>query len=133
MLRYEDRFFDDISVFDKFAAAFPKSLRSNERDALFQATRRDAIENIIRSADPGETVDDGFPGHLVHVPTQWHAHHLNRRGKIGRWRDSLSHMQVAGVGLYLGSWMRQFGYRVAADEAPTDTAERLRLSNSTMR
>lgn len=116
LLRYEDRFFDDIATFDRLAAAFARPLPAATRDALFRETRREAIENTIRSVDPSETVDDGFPGHGVHIPTQWHNHHMNRTGEIGRWRRDLQPCQIVEVEQCLGAWMKRFDYSPASGD-----------------
>ncbi|MSO99897.1 MAG: hypothetical protein EXR07_02420 [Acetobacteraceae bacterium] len=110
LLRYEDRFFDEPATLDRFAGCFARALSNEDRESLFQLTRRDAIERMIRSFDPKETVDDGFPGHRVHIPTQWHTHHANRTGEIGRWRQSLDPAQISDVERFLCPWMERFGY-----------------------
>jgi hypothetical protein len=110
LMRYEDGYIDDPATLDRFAAAFSRSLSPQDRDRLFQRTRRAAIERMIQNFDPDKTVDDGFPGHRVDMETQWHTHHLNRTGEIGRWRRALDPGQVAQVLGKLGPWMERFGY-----------------------
>lgn len=110
LLRYEDGFIDDPITLDRFASAFSRTLSPQDRDRLFQQTRRTAIEAMIQEFDPNETVDDGFPGHRVHMETQWHTHHLNRTGEVGRWRHTLDATQVKEVERRLGPWMERFGY-----------------------
>jgi hypothetical protein len=111
LLRYEDGFIDDPATLDRFATAFSRELSPQERDRLFAQTRRTAIEAMIRDFDPIETVDDGFPGHRVHMETQWHSHHVHRTGEVGRWRHTLSEAQAAEVDHHLGPWRERFGYR----------------------
>jgi hypothetical protein len=110
VLRYEDGFIDDPAMLDRFAEAFGGSLTPVERDELFQQTRRSAIETMIRGLSVDQTVDDGYRGHRVHLETQWHTHHMNRTGEIGRWHDSLDHDQLAEIDRRLGAWMKRFGY-----------------------
>jgi hypothetical protein len=110
LLRYEDGFIDDPATLDQFAAAWSRTLEPRERDRLFQESRRAAIEAMIQKFDPTETVDDGYRGHRVHMRTQWHTHHLNRTGEVGRWHHTLNESQVNEIKLRLGSWMEQFGY-----------------------
>jgi hypothetical protein len=110
LLRYEDGFIDDPTTLDRFASAFSRTLTPQDRDRLFQQTRRTAIEAMIQEFDPNETVDDGFPGHRVHMETQWHTHHLNRTGEVGRWRHTLDATQVKDIERRLGPWMERFGY-----------------------
>lgn len=111
MFRYEERFFDDPSTLDRFAASLSGALSNEARDRLFRQTRRDAIERLIQSVDPNETVDDGFSGHRVHVPTQWHTHHVNRTGEIGRWHRELTGDQAEEVSYVLRDWMSRFHYQ----------------------
>jgi hypothetical protein len=110
VLRYEDGFIDDAVTLDRFAAARSRTLLPQDRDRLFQQTRRAAIESMIQEFDPSETVDDGFVGHRVHMETQWHTHHLNRTGQVGRWRHTLTAAQAVEIHRRLGLWMEQFGY-----------------------
>ena len=110
LLRYEDKFADNLATLDLFAAGFGAVLTPDDRQTLFQATRREAIEAMIESFGADETLDDGTPGHRVHPATQWHTHHLNRTGEIERWRRTLTAAQVAEVEFRLGAWMRRFGY-----------------------
>ena len=111
LLRYEDGFTDDPATLDFFAGGFSRTLWPLERDRVFQQTRRTAIETMIQTFEPGHTVDDGTPGHRVHLATQWHTHHMNRTGEIGRWRRTLDEAQAAEVTYRMGSWMNRFGYR----------------------
>jgi len=109
-LRYEDAFIDDPATLDRIAAGFSRTLSSQQRDLLFQQTRRSSIERMILALDPSETVEDGVPGHRVHTETQWHTHHVNRTGEIGRWRHTLDKAQTIEVEQRLRSWMERFGY-----------------------
>jgi hypothetical protein len=111
ILRYEDGFIDDPATLERFAAARTRSLLPPDRDRLFHRSRRNAIESMIRGFDPTETIDDGFSGHRVHLATQWHTHHLNRTGEVGRWRQTLNPAQNDEVRRRLGPWMERFGYR----------------------
>ena len=110
LLRYEDRFIDHPSTLDRFASTLSGVLSSNAREALFRKTRRSAIEAMIQNLDPAETVPDGFADNRVHMKTQWHTHHINRTGEVGRWRTTLSPKQADEVQRRLGSWMQKFGY-----------------------
>jgi hypothetical protein len=110
LLRYEDAFIDDPATLDRIAAGFSRTLSSQQRDLLFQQTRRSSIERMILALDPSETVEDGVPGHRVHTETQWHTHHVNRTGEIGRWRHTLDKAQTIEVAQRLQSWMERFGY-----------------------
>jgi len=110
LLRYEDAYIDDPATFDRFAAALSRTLSPEDRGRLFRQTRRTAIEAMIQQLDPNETVDDGFPGHRVHMETQWHTHHVNRTGEVGRWRRTLDAAQAMEVQRRLRSWMARFGY-----------------------
>jgi sulfotransferase family protein len=110
LLRYEDAFIDDPATLDRIAAGFSRTLSSQQRDLLFQQTRRSSIERMILTLDPSETVEDGVPGHRVHTETQWHTHHVNRTGEIGRWRHTLDKAQTIEVEQRLQSWMERFGY-----------------------
>ena len=55
-------------------------------------------------------------GDVLDLTTQWHRHHANRTGEIGRWRHELTLPQVAGVEQRLQDWMAACGYR--AEVAP---------------
>jgi hypothetical protein len=106
-LRYEDGFIDDPATFDRLATAMSGNLLPHDRDRLFQQTRRKAIEAMIQELPPTETVADGFAAHRVHLPTQWHTHHVNRTGEVGRWRHTLDSVQEAAVRRRLGPWMKR--------------------------
>jgi hypothetical protein len=110
ILRYEDGFIDDPATLDRFAATLSRTLPRQDRDRLFQQTRRKVIETMIQNLGPEDTVDDGFPGHRVHMATQWHTHHVNRTGEIGRWRQTLDRSKARAVQQRLGPWMERFGY-----------------------
>lgn len=110
LLRYEDGFIDDPATLDRFATVHSRVLSTQDREQLFQQTRRTAIETMIKQFDSSETVDDGYLGHRVHLETQWHTHHLNRTGEVGRWRRALSPTQAMEIQRRLGPWMERFGY-----------------------
>jgi hypothetical protein len=110
VLRYEDGFIDDPATLDRFAGGFSQILSPRDRDRMFLSTRRPAIEKMIEQFDPNDTVDDGLPGHRVHVATQWHTHHVNRTGEVGRWRHTLTEAQAGTVEERIRFWMVRFGY-----------------------
>jgi len=45
------------------------------------------------------------------METQWHTHHVNRTGEVGRWRHTLDPAQATEVQRRLGPWMERFGYQ----------------------
>jgi hypothetical protein len=110
LMKYEDGFIDNPTTLNRFAAGCSRSLLPEDRDRLFQQMRRTAIESMIQKFEQNETVDDGFAGHRVHLKTQWHTHHLNRTGEVGRWRHTLSAVEIVEVHRRLGPWMERFGY-----------------------
>ncbi len=110
LLKYEGGFIDDPTTLNQFAATYSRSLLPQDRDRLFQKMRRPAIESMIQEFKPNETVDDGFPGHRVHLKTQWHTHHLHRTGEIGRWRHTLTAAESSEIHRRLGPWMERFDY-----------------------
>ena len=110
VLRYEDGFIDDPATLDQFAEGFSQVLSAQDRDRMFLSTRRSAIEKMIEQFDPKDTVDDGLPGHRVHVATQWHTHHVSRTGEVGRWRHTLTEAQARTIEERIGPWMVRFGY-----------------------
>lgn len=112
LLRYEAGFIDDPATIDAIAQAFGVPLAAAERSAIFAATRRGATEALIAGIEtlPGALLD-ARSGDVVDLDTQWHRHHANRSGEIGRWRHMLTTPQVVSIEQNLQDWMAAFGYR----------------------
>jgi len=111
LLRYESGFIDDPATFDTLAAAFGRALTPDQRDHLFAQTRREVIEaRIAGLAALSSTIAIAETGDVVDLDTQWHAHHANRTGEVGRWRTHLNANQVWEVERTLSGWMEAFGY-----------------------
>jgi hypothetical protein len=111
VLRYEAGFIDDPATLDLFAADFGGVLAAADRARIFAASRRSEIEAFIEQLDQLPTTVWPSPGNAVDTVTQWHNHHANRTGEIGRWRHTLTQLQAATVELRLGDWMSAFGYQ----------------------
>ncbi len=112
LLRYEAGFIDDIATLDLIATNFGSALPEADRARIFAATRRAAIEAFIAKLEtlPTALRHEGS-GDVVDTATQWHAHHADRTGEIGRWRKLLTRPQVAVIEQRLQDWMAAFGYR----------------------
>jgi len=110
VLRYEAGFVDEPATLDRIAAGFGGVLAAPDRARIFAETRRPAIEAFIEQLDQLPTAVRPSPGNLVDTVTQWHNHHANRTGEIGRWRHMLTQPQAAAIELRLGDWMNAFGY-----------------------
>ena len=110
MLRYEAGFIDDPATLDRIAAGLGGVLAASDRARLFAVSRRSEIEAFIAQLDQLPTAVRPSPGNLVDTVTQWHNHHANWTGEIGRWRRTLTQPQAAAVELRLGDWMSAFGY-----------------------
>ncbi len=110
LFRYEDGFTDEPATMDRIAAALGGSLTESDRRRLFEATRRPRVEAEIarRVAAPGAMLIG--PDHWMDPATQWHNHHINRTGEIGRWRHQLDHEQVQAIEAELADWMDDSGY-----------------------
>ncbi len=116
LLRYESGFIDDPTTLDRLAAACNGELQAPTRAAIFAATRRAAIEaRIARLDDLPTTVTDGAD--VVDLVSQWHRHHANRTGEIGRWRRLLDADAVALIDRRLAGFMAAHGYQQAAQPA----------------
>ncbi len=115
LLRYEAGFIDDPATFDALAAALGGALTAASRAALFARSRRAAIEaRIARLEELPTAVKDPRSGDVVDLVSQWHRHHANRSGEVGRWRRLLSPEAAAVVEQRLGAWMAALGYEVRA-------------------
>jgi hypothetical protein len=110
VLRYEAGFIDAPATLDHIAAGFGGVLDPDDRARIFAETRRPAIEAFIAQLDQLPTAVRPSPGNLVDTVTQWHNHHANRTGEVGRWRHSLTQPQAAAVELRLGNCMNSLGY-----------------------
>jgi hypothetical protein len=113
LLRYENGFCDDPVTLDRIAGGFGKVLSAEQRGSIHQALRRSSIEHHIRQMDalPTALQLEG-PEHIVDTATQWHTHHANRTGEVGRWRHMLTAPQTETVEHRLGDWMVAFDYRL---------------------
>jgi hypothetical protein len=111
VLRYEAGFIDDPATLDLIATGFGGVLAASDRAHIFAVSRRPEIEAFIEQLDQLPTAVRPSPGNLVDTVTQWHNHHANRTGEVGRWRHTLSQPQAAMVELRLGDWMNAFGYQ----------------------
>jgi hypothetical protein len=111
LLRYESGFPDDRGTLDILAARLGGTLSGADRERIFAESRRAAIEAKIASFSTLATTQrDERSGDIVDLDSQWHLHHANRTGEIGRWRHTLSADEAAVIEQRLGSWMRAFGY-----------------------
>ena len=111
LLRYEAGFIDDPATFDRLAAVLGGALAAPARAALFTRTRRAAIEaQIAQLEDLPTAVKDPRSGDVVDQVSQWHRHHANRGGEVGRWRRLLPAEAVSIVEQRLGGWMAALGY-----------------------
>ncbi len=110
VLRYEAGFADDPTTLDRVAAGFGGVLAAADRARIFAETRRPAIEAFIGQLDKLPTAVRPDPNDLVDTVTQWHNHHANRTGEIGRWRRMLTPPQAAAIELRLGDCMNSLGY-----------------------
>lgn len=119
VLRYESGFINAPATLDQIAACFARPLAPADRARIFAETRRQAIEHLIARLETLPTaLRDEASGDVVDLATQWHTHHANRTGEIGRWRHMLSRDQVAETERRLGDWMRALGYQPDHATAP---------------
>src|ERR1700722_531188 len=129
LLRYEDGFTDQPATLDRIAATLGGHLREADRTEIFAANSRTSVEGRIATLHTLPTaIHDTCSGDIVDPATQWHRHHANRSGEVGRWRHLLTLAEVAMVEHRLGDWMRWFGY--PPEVAPyirTDGSQPLRL------
>jgi hypothetical protein len=112
LLRYETGFIDDPATLDQIAVALGGTLSFADRTRIFADTRREAVEaHIAKLPELPTAVLDTASGDVVDTATQWHTHHANRSGEIGRWRHLLTLADVAIIEERLGDWMAAFGYQ----------------------
>ena len=109
-LHYERGFIDDPATLDGLAACLGGAIPRARRDAIFQQTRREAVEAFIAglAQQPGTIVDRD--GDIYDRASHWHRHHAGRTGEIGRFRRFLYPAQIQGIEATLGDWMACFGY-----------------------
>ncbi len=111
LFSYESGFTETPAAFDDLAAALGGILTAAQRQALFDSTRRDKIEEkISRLAELPTAWRNPGTGDLLDRDTQWHRHHAGRNGEIGRWRQALAPGEVAVIERSLADFMRNFGY-----------------------
>ena len=111
-LHYELGFIDDMRTIDGIAGHMGGVLRPEARDAIFQSTRREAVERFIGQLDSQPTTIIDARGDIYDLRSHWHRHHAGRTGEIGRWRRLLYPAQVLGIETSLGAWMELFGYQL---------------------
>ena len=111
-LHYELGFVDDPATIDGIARHLGGEIPSARRDAIFQSTRRPAVEAFISNLErlPQTIIDRD--GDVYDLASHWHRHHAGRTGEIGRWRRMLYPAQIDGIERALGAWMECFGYRL---------------------
>jgi hypothetical protein len=129
LLRYDDGFTGEPTTLDRIAANLNGHLQEAERAQIFAANSRTSVEARIATLDTLPTaIHDARTGDIVDPATQWHRHHANRSGEVGRWRHLLTLAEVAMVEHRLGDWMRRFGYPPeVAPRIQADGSQRLRL------
>ena len=111
LLRYEDRFFDDPATLDAIAARIAGPVPREQREEIFAATSRPAVEAFISGMDALPTiVRHTAINDAVEMETQWHRHHAHRSGEVGRWRRELTAAQVERIETELRPWMIRFAY-----------------------
>lgn len=117
LLRYETGFIDEPATLDQIATALGGTLGVADRARIFADTRREAIEaHIAKLPELPTALRDSASGDVVDTVTQWHTHHANRSGEVGRWRHLLTLADVAIIEQRLGDWMAAFAY--PAEVAP---------------
>lgn len=117
LLRYEDRFIGEPTTLDRIAATFGGGLSDADRTRILSEHSRSAVEaRIAALASLPAAIHDARTGDIVDPATQWHRHHANRSGEVGRWRHLLTLADAVIVEQRLGNWMHQFGY--TAEVAP---------------
>lgn len=124
LLRYESGFIDNVVTLDVIATAFHAPMAPRDRARIFRNSRRQAIEAFIARLPELPSAITVAEDHRVDLVTQWHDHHANRDGEVGRWRGMLSLDQIRAVEAALGAWMDRFFYPRAADPAPTPVSPR---------
>ena len=118
LFRYESGFVDDPETLATIAAGFGGVLPPADRHRIFAETRRSVIDAFIAQLETLPTVVRPKPDALVDRVTQWHDHHANRTGKIGRWRDALTLAEAAAVEQRLEDWMKAFDYHREVERGP---------------
>jgi len=119
LLRYESGFIDNVVTLDVIGTAFHAPMPRGARARIFRNSRRKAIEAFIARLPDLPSAIMVEEDHRLDLVTQWHDHHANRDGEVGRWRSMLSADQVRAVEAELGAWMDRFAYRRA--EAPDES------------
>jgi hypothetical protein len=109
VLRYETRFTEDPATIDRIAGIFGRELPPDDRDRIFEESRRENVEKLIDNLEQLPSArragDD-----LYDSATQWHKLHAGRTGEVGKWRRTLSEGQIARIEARLFDWMGSFNY-----------------------
>lgn len=109
VLRYEARFTEDPATIDRIAGVFGRALPRPDRDRIFEGSRRENVEKLIRNLEQLPSAErDGED--IYDSNTQWHKMHAGRTGEVGKWRRTLSEGQIARIEARLFDWMRSFDY-----------------------
>jgi len=98
LLTYENRFFDDPATLDMVASHVGIELAAGDRDKIFDANQRSAVEKHIGGLNklPG-ALQERHTGDWLDPETHWHTHHSGRTGKVGKWKTMLNQDQVAMI------------------------------------
>lgn len=109
LLRYEDRFFEDISTIEKIGNVIGLNVSSQVADAIFARYRTEAVRSFAQSLAglPPERLQmvGAFPMDRV---TQILAPHIGD-GRDGKWYDLPLRSQIE-LTQYFGPFLDRFGY-----------------------
>ncbi len=123
LLRFRDKFYDDVTTIERIAATFHRPLSAADRDRIFAETRRSAVEDFIAKLETLPTakshIEPRTGQHDTYDElTAWHKHHAGRKGEVRRWQRELSPQQVAVIEGRLRPWMETFGYQLTTPPRP---------------
>jgi len=110
VLRYETRFTEDPATIDRIAGIFGRELPRQDRDLIFDESRRENVEKLISSFEQSSRAQPAGGEDFYDPDTQWHKLHIGRTGEIGKWRRTLSEGQIARIEARLSDCMGSFDY-----------------------
>jgi hypothetical protein len=98
VMPYENKFFEAPATILTLAAHCGLALAPGQAERVFNALRREAVEQHISALPtlPGVLIDRNS-GDMLDPKTHWHTHHKGRTGQMGRWKGFLSPEQVQAV------------------------------------
>jgi hypothetical protein len=108
-LRFEDRFFESPGAVTRICDYFGTRVTEHEPSELIDCLKPEKVQSIIQQLEQTRRIDPNRAQESADRQTNWHPNHVGDR-RVGKYRDMLSHAQIAQVNDRLGAFMEKFGY-----------------------